>query len=88
MRTDDSSTRGDPQSSEGASRGAPSHQDPAAKNEALDDWLDAALADTFPASDPIASPPEGQPIPKAPDVGNAINNERWRVEPRRRRSHE
>jgi hypothetical protein len=23
----------------------------------LDDWLDDALADTFPASDPLASPP-------------------------------
>ncbi len=27
--------------------------------ERLDDWLDAALADTFPASDPVASPPSG-----------------------------
>src|SRR3954453_7561965 len=34
----------------------PSHQDRVAKHE-LDDWLDEALADTFPASDPIASPP-------------------------------
>jgi hypothetical protein len=25
--------------------------------ERLDDWLDEALADTFPASDPVASPP-------------------------------
>ena len=30
--------------------------------ERLDDWLDDALADTFPASDPVASPPsEGAP---------------------------
>jgi len=27
--------------------------------EQLDDWLDDALADTFPASDPVASPPAG-----------------------------
>jgi hypothetical protein len=27
--------------------------------ERLDDWLDDALADTFPASDPVASPPTG-----------------------------
>jgi hypothetical protein len=25
----------------------------------LDDWLDQALADTFPASDPVATPPGG-----------------------------
>ena len=25
----------------------------------LEDWLDQALADTFPASDPVASPPKG-----------------------------
>ena len=25
--------------------------------ERLDDWLDDALVDTFPASDPVASPP-------------------------------
>jgi hypothetical protein len=30
----------------------------------LDDWLDAALADTFPASDPLASPP---PAPESID---------------------
>jgi hypothetical protein len=27
------------------------------RKQQLDDWLDSALADTFPASDPIASPP-------------------------------
>ena len=29
------------------------------RKEQLEDWLDQALADTFPASDPVASPPKG-----------------------------
>ena len=33
----------------------------------LDDWLDEALADTFPASDPVASPPGSRPAVEAPD---------------------
>jgi len=27
------------------------------RKQQLDEWLDDALADTFPASDPVASPP-------------------------------
>jgi hypothetical protein len=34
-----------------------SHQPEVARKERLDEWLDDALADTFPASDPVASPP-------------------------------
>jgi hypothetical protein len=34
------------------------HVSAVAKSQ-LDDWLDEALAGTFPASDPIASPPGG-----------------------------
>ena len=34
------------------------YDSPVAK-QSLDEWLDEALADTFPASDPIASPPGG-----------------------------
>jgi hypothetical protein len=34
-----------------------SHQHDAVSKERLDEWLDDALADTFPASDPVASPP-------------------------------
>jgi hypothetical protein len=34
-----------------------SHQRDIARKERLDEWLDDALADTFPASDPVASPP-------------------------------
>jgi hypothetical protein len=41
-----------------AEGGAPQQDDVAAKNR-LDEWLDDALACTFPASDPIASPPSG-----------------------------
>src|SRR5690349_18157605 len=34
----------------------------------LDDWLDDALADTFPASDAVASPPSGiGPVGRADD---------------------
>jgi hypothetical protein len=36
-----------------------SHEEPVHLKERLDDWLDDALADTFPASDPVASPPSG-----------------------------
>ncbi len=36
-----------------------SQQDSAVAKQELDEWLDEALADTFPASDPIASPPGG-----------------------------
>ena len=35
----------------------PEHAEPS--SERLEAWLDAALEDTFPASDPIASPPSG-----------------------------
>lgn len=34
------------------------HDSPVAKQQ-LDEWLDEALADTFPASDAIAFPPGG-----------------------------
>ena len=34
-----------------------SHQQNAVSRKRLDEWLDDALADTFPASDPVASPP-------------------------------
>jgi hypothetical protein len=33
------------------------HQHDVVSKERLDEWLDDALADTFPASDPVASPP-------------------------------
>ena len=33
--------------------------------EELDDWLDEALADTFPASDPIGSPPGLAPVARS-----------------------
>jgi hypothetical protein len=36
-----------------------SGQHNAISKERLDDWLDDALAATFPASDPVASPPSG-----------------------------
>ena len=35
------------------------HVEPAHLKERLDEWLDDALADTFPASDPVASAPSG-----------------------------
>ena len=41
-----------------AGAGVSSQHDVISK-ERLDDWLDDALADTFPASDPVASPPSG-----------------------------
>ena len=34
--------------------------------EQLDDWLDEALAGTFPASDPVASPPLDAPATDRP----------------------
>ena len=34
-----------------------SQHDSAVAKQQLEEWLDEALADTFPASDPIASPP-------------------------------
>jgi hypothetical protein len=37
----------------------PSRQSAAVAKDRLDDWLDRALEDTFPASDPIGSPPGG-----------------------------
>ena len=37
----------------------PSRRDAAVAKDRLDDWLDRALEDTFPASDPVASPPRG-----------------------------
>jgi len=36
-----------------------SSQHDAISKERMDDWLDDALAATFPASDPVASPPSG-----------------------------
>ena len=36
-----------------------SQHDSAVAKQQLEEWLDEALADTFPASDPIASPPGG-----------------------------
>ena len=33
------------------------HQEQIRSKKRLDDWLDDALADTFPASDAVASPP-------------------------------
>ena len=35
----------------------------------LDDWLDQALADTFPASDPVASPPAAALDAEVPGAG-------------------
>ena len=34
----------------------------------VDDWLDNALADTFPASDPVASPPFGPAFVESREV--------------------
>jgi len=34
----------------------------------VDDWLDNALADTFPASDPVASPPFGPAFVETTEV--------------------
>ena len=53
-----------------------SHQDGVAKHE-LDEWLDQALADTFPASDPIASPPGGGG--GASDTGAQTRNGEFRT---------
>jgi len=36
-----------------------SQHDSGVTKQQLEEWLDEALADTFPASDPIASPPGG-----------------------------
>ena len=36
-----------------------SQHDTAVAKQQLEEWLDEALADTFPASDPVASPPRG-----------------------------
>jgi hypothetical protein len=36
-----------------------SQHDSAVAKQRLDEWLDEALADTFPASDPVGSPPAG-----------------------------
>ena len=35
--------------------------------ERLDDWLDDALVGTFPASDPVASPPSGAALAEKGD---------------------
>jgi hypothetical protein len=42
-----------------ADSGPISEHDRAVAKQHLEEWLDEALADTFPASDPIASPPGG-----------------------------
>jgi hypothetical protein len=44
-----------------------SHQHDVFSKERLDDWLDDALADTFPASDPVASPPSGPALVEGGD---------------------
>lgn len=36
-----------------------SQHDSAVTKQQLEEWLDEALADTFPASDPVGSPPGG-----------------------------
>jgi len=43
-----------------------SGEDRSHSKEQLDDWRDEALADTFPASDPIASPPGFVPVVEEP----------------------
>jgi hypothetical protein len=45
--------------------GAPRQND-AIRQAQLDAWLDQALADTFPASDPVASPPDAMLTAGAP----------------------
>jgi len=41
-------------------------QDEASADERVDVWLDAALEDTFPASDPVVSPPAAWKIHEEP----------------------
>jgi len=48
-----------------ASSRAVSSQRNVISKERLDDWLDDALADTFPASDPVASPPSEAAPPES-----------------------
>ena len=45
-------------------------EDNAIRKKQLDEWLDQALADTFPASDAVASPPDATPVAGIP-VGKA-----------------
>lgn len=46
-----------------------SRQDDARAREQLDDWLDEALEATFPASDPIATPPPFTERDRAGEAG-------------------
>jgi hypothetical protein len=42
--------------------------------ERLDDWLDDALADTFPASDPVASPPRADALVPRGDLPTPVES--------------
>lgn len=52
----------------------PSRRDAAVAKDRLDDWLDRALEDTFPASDPVATPPRGA----APHIEDSGETRRMR----------
>ena len=50
-----------------------SQHDSAVAKQQLEEWLDEALADTFPASDPIASPPDVGASDTGPQTGGKVN---------------
>jgi len=62
-------------------RAESSHDQSVISKERLDEWLDAALADTFPASDPVASPPSTDTLAK--DERSATYSDRGPVQPSR-----
>ena len=63
---------------------AVSRQQNVVSKERLDEWLDDALANTFPASDPVASPPsdtapvESHRAPRAVSTAGAPTSPRSR----------
>jgi len=50
-----------------------SQHDSGVAKQQLEEWLDEALADTFPASDPIASPPRGGVSPTDAQTRAKVN---------------
>jgi hypothetical protein len=50
-----------------------SQQDSAVAKQQLEEWLDEALADTFPASDPVASPPGSDAADTEPHTRGEVN---------------
>jgi hypothetical protein len=49
------------------------HEHGVTSKEQLDAWLDAALADTFPASDPVASPPSNSAPVQSGDLDRSAD---------------